>query len=79
VEARAAAWLSGGGGPAEQVVYRQLVAQRARIWFVCRDQGPACPGPQGTAFRVQPVQRALFQWQHELILTSARIGSSRSP
>jgi len=79
VEARAAAWLSGGGGPAEQVVYRQLVAQRARIWFVCRDQGPACPGPQGTTFRVQPVQRALFQWQGELILTSARIGSSRSP
>jgi len=79
VEARAAAWLSGGGGPAEQGVYRQLVAQRARIWFVCRDQGPACPGPQGTTFRVQPVQRALFQWQGELILTSARIGSSRSP
>ncbi len=76
VEARAAAWLSGGGGPAEQGMYRQLVAQRARVWFVCRDQGLACPGPQGTTFRVQPVQRTVFQWQGELILTSARIGSS---
>jgi len=79
VEARAAAWLSGRGGPAEQGVYRQLVARRARIWFVCRDQGPSCPGPQGATFRAQPVQRALFQWQGELIVTSARIGSTQSP
>jgi len=79
MEARAAAWLSGGGTPTEQGAYRQLIARHARIWFVCRDQGPSCPGPQGATFRVRPVQRALFQWQGELIVTAARIGPARSP
>jgi len=79
MEARAAAWLSGGGTPTEQGAYRQLIARHARIWFVCRDQGPSCPGPQGAPFRVRPVQRALFQWQGELIVTAARIGPARSP
>jgi len=79
VEARAAAWLSGGGTPVEQNAYRHLVAQRARVWFVCRDQGPSCPGPQGAAFRAQPGQSASFQWQGELILTSARLAPSSTP
>lgn len=79
VEAQAAAWLSGGGTPAERDAYRRLVARRARVWFVCRDQGPSCPGPQGGAFGAQAAASVVFQWRDELILTSARLESARSP
>lgn len=74
VEGRAMAWLSGRGTDDDKRVDQSLIARHARIWSICRYQGPGCPDWRAfSAFTLRPTQGTLFDWQGGIVVTSATI------